>query len=516
MAPDRDARRAAQRTLDRCSAALVPIELLTGSTGAPRRRELLARLATGELQLVVGTHALIEAAVEFRDLALVVVDEQHRFGVRQRAALDAKAPDGLVPHALHMTATPIPRTLALTAYGDLDATVLRELPAGPTPGRDLRGGRRAGAGARLRAHPRGDRRGAPVLRRLPARRGVGGAPGQGRDRGGRAPAHDRVPRPARGADPRPDAIEAEAGRDGGVRRRRGRRARRHERDRGGHRRPERDGDADRGGRALRDLPAPPAARPGRARRARLALHPVRRPTAAAARGDRQRARRLSRSPRSTSSCAARARCSARASTACPSSTWRGCPRTPSCSTAPATAPRCSCSTIPGSSTRARPAARGGGGALRLGARPDPRMRVVAGEFGGRRLRAPRGAGTRPTADRVREALFSMLGDVSGACACSTCTRARARSGSRRCRAARRPPCSWSATRRRPPRSGATSTSWGPRADVRRQDAMRVPGHVRGPPFDLVFCDPPYDSAPRLAEALAELLPAVTSPTTPAS
>ena len=120
-------------TLDRLLGGLVPIELLTGSTSAARRRDLLARLATGELSLVVGTHALIEEAVEFRDLAVCVVDEQHRFGVRQRAALDAKAPDDLVPHALHLTATPIPRTLALTAYGDLDATVLRELPAGRRP-----------------------------------------------------------------------------------------------------------------------------------------------------------------------------------------------------------------------------------------------------------------------------------------------------------------------------------------------------------------------------------------------
>ena len=81
----------------------------------------------------MGTHALIEEPVEFRDLALCVVDEQHRFGVRQRAALDAKAPEGLTPHALHMTATPIPRTLSLTAYGDLDATALRELPHGRRP-----------------------------------------------------------------------------------------------------------------------------------------------------------------------------------------------------------------------------------------------------------------------------------------------------------------------------------------------------------------------------------------------
>ena len=120
-------------TLDRLLGGLVPIALLTGSTTAARRREILARLATGELNLVVGTHALIEPPVQFRDLALYVIDEQHRFGVRQRAALDRKAPGGLVPHALHMTATPIPRTLALTAYGDLDATTLRELPAGRGP-----------------------------------------------------------------------------------------------------------------------------------------------------------------------------------------------------------------------------------------------------------------------------------------------------------------------------------------------------------------------------------------------
>jgi ATP-dependent DNA helicase RecG len=120
-------------TLDQLLGGTVPIELLTGSTPAARRRDLLSRLASGELALVVGTHALIEEAVELRDLAVCVVDEQHRFGVRQRAALDAKAPGDLAPHVLHMTATPIPRTLALTAYGDLDVTVLRELPAGRQP-----------------------------------------------------------------------------------------------------------------------------------------------------------------------------------------------------------------------------------------------------------------------------------------------------------------------------------------------------------------------------------------------
>ena len=112
---------------------LVQAALLTGSTPAARRSDLLGKLATGELRLLVGTHALIEQAVEFERLAVVVVDEQHRFGVNQRRALDRKAPASLSPHVLHMTATPIPRTLALTAYGDLDVTVLRELPAGRRP-----------------------------------------------------------------------------------------------------------------------------------------------------------------------------------------------------------------------------------------------------------------------------------------------------------------------------------------------------------------------------------------------
>jgi len=117
----------------------VPFTLLTSATPAVRRRESLDRLASGELSMVVGTHALIEPDVAFDRLALCVVDEQHRFGVRQRAALDAKGPADAedrgpaAPHALHMTATPIPRTLSLTAYGDLDATALRELPAGRKP-----------------------------------------------------------------------------------------------------------------------------------------------------------------------------------------------------------------------------------------------------------------------------------------------------------------------------------------------------------------------------------------------
>ena len=116
--------------------SVVPIGLLTGSTPGRRRADLLGKLATGELPLIVGTHALIEDAVRFARLAVAVVDEQHRFGVRQRAALDAKAAsDGADrrPHLLHMTATPIPRTLALAGYGDLDFTLLHELPAGRRP-----------------------------------------------------------------------------------------------------------------------------------------------------------------------------------------------------------------------------------------------------------------------------------------------------------------------------------------------------------------------------------------------
>ncbi len=121
--------------------ALMPGEavraaLLTGSTSAARRADILGKLASGELSFVVGTHALVEPDVRFDRLAVVVVDEQHRFGVRQRAALDAKAASGdasLVPHVLHMTATPIPRTMALLRYGDLDITTLRELPRGRQP-----------------------------------------------------------------------------------------------------------------------------------------------------------------------------------------------------------------------------------------------------------------------------------------------------------------------------------------------------------------------------------------------
>jgi ATP-dependent DNA helicase RecG len=104
------------------------VTLLTGSATAPQRRLALAEAAGGEAGIVIGTHALLEDRVQFADLGLVVVDEQHRFGVEQRAALTAKA--GSPPHVLVMTATPIPRTVAMTVFGDLDTSTLSELPAG--------------------------------------------------------------------------------------------------------------------------------------------------------------------------------------------------------------------------------------------------------------------------------------------------------------------------------------------------------------------------------------------------
>ncbi|MGH2880360.1 MAG: ATP-dependent DNA helicase RecG, partial [Solirubrobacteraceae bacterium] len=112
-------------------AQSVSTALLAGSTPAKRRADILGKLCSGELSLIVGTHALIEPDVDFRELAVVVIDEQHRFGVRQRAALEHR--DERQPHTLHMTATPIPRTLALARHGDLDRTLLRGLPRGRRP-----------------------------------------------------------------------------------------------------------------------------------------------------------------------------------------------------------------------------------------------------------------------------------------------------------------------------------------------------------------------------------------------
>ncbi len=110
------------------------VELLTNRVGAAARRRILAGLDDGSVDIAVGTHALIQDAVSFRSLSVVVVDEQHRFGVEQRAVLrEHGRTDGRMPHLLVMTATPIPRTAAMTVYGDLDVSVLDELPPGRTP-----------------------------------------------------------------------------------------------------------------------------------------------------------------------------------------------------------------------------------------------------------------------------------------------------------------------------------------------------------------------------------------------
>ena len=111
----------------------VKAALLTGSTGVAARREIHAGLQDGSIGLIVGTHALIEDTVVFKALGLAIVDEQHRFGVDQRAKLWTKGAGGVAPHVLVMTATPIPRTLAMTLYGDLDVSVIDEMPPGRKP-----------------------------------------------------------------------------------------------------------------------------------------------------------------------------------------------------------------------------------------------------------------------------------------------------------------------------------------------------------------------------------------------
>jgi len=109
------------------------VALLTGSMSAQQKKQVRDEVAAGDAGIVIGTHALLQDAVDFANLGMVVVDEQHRFGVEQRDRLRAKAPQGLTPHLLVMTATPIPRTVALTVYGDLETSTLRELPRGRQP-----------------------------------------------------------------------------------------------------------------------------------------------------------------------------------------------------------------------------------------------------------------------------------------------------------------------------------------------------------------------------------------------
>ncbi len=115
----------------------VRCELLVGSTTKSERRPIHEGLRDGSVGIVIGTHALIEDEVHFKNLGVAVIDEQHRFGVEQRSKLWAKGRDGIPPHVLVMTATPIPRTLAMTLYGDLDVSVIDELPPGRKPVRTM-------------------------------------------------------------------------------------------------------------------------------------------------------------------------------------------------------------------------------------------------------------------------------------------------------------------------------------------------------------------------------------------
>ncbi len=148
------------------------VTLLTGSQGSAARRRSLLEAASGEAGIVIGTHALLEEHVQFADLGLIVIDEQHRFGVEQREALRGKAADGR-PHVLVMTATPIPRTVAMTVFGDLEVTELTELPAGQVADRHARrAGRREAAlpGAHLGAGRGGGQARTAGLHRVPADR----------------------------------------------------------------------------------------------------------------------------------------------------------------------------------------------------------------------------------------------------------------------------------------------------------------------------------------------------------
>ena len=201
------------------------VALLTGSLNAAARRTALAEAAGGEAGIVIGTHALLEEHVQFADLGLVVVDEQHRFGVEQRAALSTKA--GRPPHVLVMTATPIPRTVAMTVFGDLDTSTLSELPAGrgevqtnvvPTAARP---GWLDRAWERVREEVAAGRQAYVVCSRIDPgeRRRRATTSGRCTRRGARTRAGGgRARRAPRGDAARPDDARGQGPRDAGVRR----------------------------------------------------------------------------------------------------------------------------------------------------------------------------------------------------------------------------------------------------------------------------------------------------------
>ena len=244
------------------------VALLTGSMSPQQKREVRDEVVSGDAGIVVGTHALLQEAVEFHRLGMVVVDEQHRFGVEQRDRLRAKAPDGLTPHLLVMTATPIPRTVALTVYGDLETSTLRELPRGRQPITTNtifvkeKPAWLQRAWQRIIEEVGAGRQAYVVASRIdesdtPAKDRAGSACHDGGDA-----LRTTAPRTALRTAPRPDArpvAQRREGRgDGGIPSGRHRCPRVHHRHRGRRGRAERDGDGGGGCRSIRHQPAAPA------------------------------------------------------------------------------------------------------------------------------------------------------------------------------------------------------------------------------------------------------------------